>query len=88
MSHLKIISDAALLFVILFSIGLGSHVLDTSSLQVTLTFTSAHKKIYIFTPQPLRVSDWVGGWTAGKVCPGCISETVRCMKLILGKYIG
>ena len=21
---------------------------------------------------------------AGKVCPGCISETVRCRKLILG----
>ena len=37
MSHLKAISDAAMLFVILFSIGLGSPVLATSSLQVTLT---------------------------------------------------
>ena len=23
-----------------------------------------------------------------KVCPGCISETVRCRKLILGRDIG
>ena len=23
-----------------------------------------------------------------KVCPGCISETVRCKKLILGRDIG
>ena len=32
------------------------------------------------------------GWWAGgrceKVCPGCISETVRCRKLILGRDIG
>ena len=27
----------------------------------------------------------VGG---GKVCPACISETVRCRKLILGRDIG
>ena len=25
-----------------------------------------------------------GGWWE-KVCPGCISETIRCRKLILGK---
>ena len=37
MSHLKIISVAAMLFVILFSIGLGFTVLVTTSLQVTLT---------------------------------------------------
>ena len=51
----------------------------------------------IFTPQPLRavgvlfspmVSGWAGGRAAGKVCPGCISETVRCRKLILGRDIG
>ena len=33
----------------------------------------------------------VPGWAfrgAGKVCPGCISETVRCRKLILGRDIG
>ena len=29
----------------------------------------------------------VGGWRE-KVCPGCISETVRCRKLILGRNIG
>ena len=23
-----------------------------------------------------------------KVCPGCISETIRCRKLILGRDIG
>ena len=58
----------------------------------------------LFTPQPLRavgvlfspmVSGWagvlaggrIGGWRE-KVCPGCISETVRCRKLILGRDIG
>ena len=33
----------------------------------------------------------VGGLAGGrleKVCPGCISETVRCRKLILGRDIG
>ena len=30
----------------------------------------------------------MGGWAAGKVCPGCISEIVRCRKLILGRDIG
>ena len=30
----------------------------------------------------------MGGRAAGKVCPGCISETVRCRKLILGRDIG
>ena len=30
-----------------------------------------------------------GGPAAGKrVCPGCISETIRCRKLILGRDIG
>ena len=58
----------------------------------------------IFTPQPLMavgvlfspmVSGWSGGrasgWVGGRreiVCPGCISETVRCRKLILGRDIG
>ena len=58
----------------------------------------------VFTPQPLRavgvlfspmVSGWAGGRPGGragarrdKVCPGCISETVRCRKLILGRDIG
>ena len=30
----------------------------------------------------------MGGQATGKVCPGCISETVRCIKLILGRDIG
>ena len=54
----------------------------------------------LFTPQPLRavgvlfspmVSGWVGGRAVGRweiVCPGCISETVRCRKFILGRDIG
>ena len=48
-----------------------------------------------FTPQPLRavgvlfspmVTDWAGG--KENVCPGCISETIRCRKLIFGRDIG
>ena len=34
-----------------------------------------------------RAVEQVGGWRE-KVCPGCISETVRCRKLILGRDIG
>ena len=53
-----------------------------------------------FTPQPLRavgvlflpmVSGWAGGLSGGRreiVCPGCISETVRYRKFILGRDIG
>ena len=41
----------------------------------------------IFTPQALMVSRWAGRWR-GKVCLGCISETVRCRKLIRGRDIG
>ena len=57
----------------------------------------------VFTPQPLRavrvlfspmVSGWKGGGirAAGRqweiVCPGCISETVRYRKFILGRDTG
>ena len=28
------------------------------------------------------------GWAVGKVCPGCISETVRYRKRTLGRDIG
>ena len=43
----------------------------------------------IFTPQPLRAvgvlfSPMVSGWAGGpreKVCPGCISETIRCREV-------
>ena len=53
-------------------------------------------QVSLFTPQPLRavgvlfspmVSGWAGGWRE-IVCPACISETVRCRKLILGRDIG
>ena len=52
----------------------------------------------VFT-HDVRMGGWAGG-RAGvlsggrvggrreKVCPGCISETVRCRKLILGRDIG
>ena len=46
---------------------------------------------FLFTPQPLRAVWVLSGWVGGrreKVCPGCISETVRCRKLILGRDIG
>ena len=53
---------------------------------------------HFFTPQPLRavgvlfspmVSGWAGVWVGSEqVCPGCISETVRCRKFILGRDIG
>ena len=46
----------------------------------------------LFSPM---VSGWPGGRASGRaggrreiVCPGCISETVRCRKLILGRDIG
>ena len=43
-----------------------------------------HLFLSYFSPM---VSGWAGGrWE--KVCPGCISETVRCRKLILGSDIG
>ena len=53
-------------------------------------------QLHIFTPQPLRAvevlfSPMVSGWAGErqeKVCPGCISETVRRRKLIHGRDIG
>ena len=38
----------------------------------------------LFSPM---VTGWAGGLRE-KVCPGCISETLRCRKLILGRDIG
>ena len=35
-----------------------------------------------------HVSGRAGGRVAGKVCPACLSETVRCRKLIRGRDIG
>ena len=51
---------------------------------------------FVFTPQPLRAvgycffahGDWWVDGQQGKVCPGYISETIRCRKLILGGDIG
>ena len=56
--------------------------------------TLSHKQF--FTPHPLRGIVFTHGvrmgWRASGwqeiVCPGCISETVRCRKLILGRDIG
>ena len=57
---------------------------------------ASENPLVIFIPQPLRavgvlfspmVSGWAGGWRE-KVCLGCISETVSCRKLILGRDIG
>ena len=53
-------------------------------------------RFWVFTPQPLRAvgvlfSPMVSGWAGGRweiVFPGCISETVRCRKLILSRDIG
>ena len=55
-------------------------------------------KFNIITPTALKGCQaivfthavWMGGWGGWreKVCPGCISETVRCRKLILGRDIG
>ena len=49
----------------------------------------------LFTPQPLSAvgvlfSPIMSGWAGGgkKFCLACISETVRCRKLIRGKDIG
>ena len=66
--------------------------------------TTRPRDMLFFTPQPLMavgvlfspmVSGWAGGRAGGRlggrreiVCPGCISETVRCRKLILGRDIG
>ena len=30
----------------------------------------------------------VSEWAGEKVCPGCISETLRCSKLVLGRDNG
>ena len=43
-----------------------------------------HYSTLLFSPM---VSGWAGGQRE-KVCPGSISETIRCRKLILGGDIG
>ena len=63
-------------------------------------FTGAHAFCYAFYPTALKgcrgivfthgvqMGGRASGRAAGKVCLGCISETVRCRKLILGRDIG
>ena len=59
------------------------------SARLTITLLQilvVDKMLSIFTPQPLRTvgvlfSPMVGG-RREKVCPACISETIRCRKLI------
>ena len=65
------------------------------NLQMSKSIVTSILNSEVFTPQPLRAvrvlfSPMVSGWADGgkKVCPVCISETVRCRKLILGRDIG
>ena len=70
---------------------LQSH--PTQSIQLCVDSGAGRQLV---TPQPLRAvgvlfSPMVSGWAGGRreiVCPGCISETVRCRKFILGRDIG
>ena len=66
--------------------GMGASVLIYLSVH-TLTYNcETHSKIFtIFYPTALKGRR---GIAVGKVCPGCISEIVRCRKLILGRDIG
>ena len=70
--------------------------LTSEQILTTPPNTIKHCPMTRFTPQPLRavgvlfspmVSEWAGG-RREIVCPGCISETIRCRKLILGRDIG
>ena len=65
-----------------------------SSIQIIISFypTAVKAVGVLFSPM---VSRWVGGRAVGQadgrleeVCTACISETVRCRKLILGRDIG
>ena len=80
-------------FEIKFCLGVGVVLIGILS---GLFFIKGIFFLLIFTPQPLRavgvlfspmVSRWAGG-RREKVSSGCISETVRCRKLILGRDIG
>ena len=35
-----------------------------------------------------RAVEWSAGGVREEICPDCISETIRCRKLILGRDIG
>ena len=74
---------------------ISTHLLLTEKCQLKKHLALA-SQFSLFTPQPLRAdgvlfSPMVSGWVGGRreiVCPGCISETVRCRKFILGRDIG
>ena len=86
----KAIFSACILFVLIF------HIINSKFMLVQLFMMH----LGFNTPQPLRavgvlfsamVSRWAGGPVGGhqeKVCPGCISETISCRRLILGRDIG
>ena len=62
-------------------------------LNITDTALKVSRSLYFFTPQPLRcpngqASGGGGGRQREEVCLACISETVRCRQLILGRNIG
>ena len=63
--------------------------------RMSLRFGSLLKPIISFYPTALKGCRGIVfthgvrmGGRREKVCPGCISETVRCRKLILGRDIG
>ena len=57
---------------------------------IVLVYIVIIHKTGFYYPEVL-FSPMVSGWAGGlqeKVCPGCISETIRCRKLIRGRDIG
>ena len=63
--------------------------------QQGVLFLVLHHKLAHFYPTALKGCRGIVfthgvrvGGRRKKVCPGCISETVRCRKLILGRDIG
>ena len=53
------------------------------------SLSSSKKKLKPISLQKLTHHSFLaGGRATGKVCPGCISETIRCRKFILGRDIG
>ena len=59
-----------------------------------MDFILKRSTVTLFTPQPFRAvgvlfSPMLSGWAGGReiVCSGCISETVRCRKFIIGRDI-
>ena len=81
-------------------VGSGSLLGPAFDKEAEVLFTSASEAFYptalkgcrgiVFT-HGVRMGGRASGRAGGRreiVCPGCISETVRCRKLILGRDIG